>query len=294
MRQDICLLDGATGTNLWAKTDDQVAVWRYNVEQPEIVKELLQEYIDAGSDYVLANTFGANRTSMKKVRASKTNKAAGIKKPQYTPEQIVTEALKLAHEVADGKAKIILDVGPLTGLMEPYGDISEEDCRSIYEEQLGAGVRAGADAIFLETFLDLQMLQIATEVACSYGVPVFCSMSYEENGRTLMGNTPADVVKGLEPYKIDAIGINCSFGPDMALPLIKEYAANTDLPLIFKPNAGKPVVDEEGNTTTEVDIDSFIKDVLVALEYNVKYIGGCCGSSPEYIKALRKAIDENK
>lgn len=294
MREDIMLLDGACGTNLWAKTDDKVAVWRYNIEQPEIVKELLNEYIEAGSDFVFSNTFGANRTSMKKVRASKTNKAMGIKKPQYTPTQIVTEAMKIVHEMADGKAKIILDIGPLTGLMEPYGDISEEDCREIYEEQIGAGVAGGCDAIFLETFLDLSMLKIATGVAKQYGLPVFCSMSYEENGRTLMGNTPKDVVEGLAPFEVDAIGINCSLGPDMALPIVKQYAEATDIPLIFKPNAGKPVIDENGNETTSVDMDSFVSDVMKALEYNVKYVGGCCGSNPSYIKALREKIDEKK
>ena len=292
MRRDIMLLDGACGTNLWAKTEDKVAVWRYNVEQPEIVRELLQEYIDAGSDYVFANTFGANRTSMKKVRASKTNKAQGIKKPQYTVPQIVSEAMKIVHEVADGKARIILDVGPLTGLMEPYGDISEEDCREIYREQIGTGVSYGVDAIFLETFLDLDMLKIAAGVAREYDVPLFCSMSFEENGRTLMGNLPKDVVEGLAPYHVDAIGINCSLGPDMALPIVKQYAEATDIPLIFKPNAGKPVLDENGHETTEVGVDAFVEDVMQALEYNVKYIGGCCGSNPDYIKALRQRIDE--
>ncbi|MDO4976890.1 MAG: homocysteine S-methyltransferase family protein [Eubacteriales bacterium] len=294
MREDIVLLDGASGTSLWEKTEDKVAVWRYNVEQPEIVKELLQEYVDAGCEYIQANTFGANRTAMKKIRPSLTNKAAGIKKPKYDPEMIVTEAMHLAHEVLDGKAKIMLAAGPLTGLLEPYGDITEEECREYYEEHLGAGMKVGADGIFLLTYMDLKMLQIATSVAKQYDVPVFCSMSFEENGRTLMGNSPKDIIDALAPMGVEAIGINCSLGPDMALDIIKEFSENTDIPLFYKPNAGKPILDADGKEQKGFDIETFVDDVMKALDYNVKYVGGCCGSNPAYLKRLREKIDEKK
>ena len=294
MREDIVLLDGAAGTSLWAKTEDKVAVWRYNIEQPEIVKELMQEYVDAGCEYVLANTFGANRTAMKKIRPSKTNKAQGIRKPDYNPTMIVTEAMKLAHEVLDGKAKIMLSAGPLTGLIEPYGDITEEECREYYQEMLSAGMAVGADLIYLQTFMDLKMMQIAVGVAKQFDVPVFCSMSFEDNGRTLMGNSPKDIVEGLTPLGIDAIGINCSLGPDMALPIVKEFSELTDLPLVYKPNAGKPILDANGQEQTAFDIETFTDDVMKALEYNVKYVGGCCGSDASYMKRLREKIDAKK
>ena len=140
-RDDIVLLDGAVGTSLWEKTTDKGAVWRYNIENPAIVKELAEDYVDAGAQIILANTFGANRYAV-----SKTN---------YSVQEIVSTGVRLARETIAGRAKVALSAGPLPLLLEPYGDLSEEDAYAAFDEQISAGVAEKPDVIVLQTFMDL-------------------------------------------------------------------------------------------------------------------------------------------
>lgn len=277
MNKDLVLLDGAVGTSLWEKTDDKVPVWRYNIEKPDIVSQLINEYYEAGSKIILANTFSANGPS--------------VADSGYTVEQIVSSAMEIAHGALDGKdAKIALSVGPLTGLLKPFGNISEEEAVEIFTEQIAAGVKGKPDVIFLQTFMDLKMMQIAARIARKHDIPLFCSFSFvksakDKGSRTMMGNSIDDILKGLAEFKPDAVGLNCSLGPEMALPIIEEYSQKTDIPLIFKPNAGKPTL--EGGS--QLDYDTFAEDIAkAACVPGVKYIGGCCGSNAKYIEALRK------
>ena len=277
MNKDLVLLDGAVGTSLWEKTDDKVPVWRYNIEKPDIVSQLINEYYEAGSKIILANTFSANGPS--------------VADSGYTVEQIVSSAMEIAHGALDGKdAKIALSVGPLTGLLKPFGNISEEEAVEIFTEQIEAGVKGKPDVIFLQTFMDLKMMQIAARIARKHDIPLFCSFSFvksvkDKGSRTMMGNSIDDILKGLAEFKPDAVGLNCSLGPEMALPIIEEYSQKTDIPLIFKPNAGKPTL--EGGS--QFDYDTFAEDIAkAACVPGVKYIGGCCVSNAKYIEALRK------
>lgn len=277
MNKDLVLLDGAVGTSLWETTDDKVPVWRYNIEKPDIVSQLINEYYEAGSKIILANTFSANGPS--------------VADSGYTVEQIVSSAMEIAHGALDGKdAKIALSVGPLTGLLKPFGNISEEEAVEIFTEQIEAGVKGKPDVIFLQTFMDLKMMQIAARIARKHDIPLFCSFSFvksakDKGSRTMMGNSIDDILKGLAEFKPDAVGLNCSLGPEMALPIIEEYSQKTDIPLIFKPNAGKPTL--EGGS--QLDYDTFAEDIAkAACVPGVKYIGGCCGSNAKYIEALRK------
>ena len=277
MNKDLVLLDGAVGTSLWEKTDDKVPVWRYNIEKPDIVSQLINEYYEAGSKIILANTFSANGPS--------------VADSGYTVEQIVSSAMEIAHGALDGKdAKIALSVGPLTGLLKPFGNISEEEAVEIFTEQIEAGVKGKPDVIFPQTFMDLKMMQIAARIARKHDIPLFCSFSFvksakDKGSRTMMGNSIDDILKGLAEFKPDAVGLNCSLGPEMALPIIEEYSQKTDIPLIFKPNAGKPTL--EGGS--QLDYDTFAEDIAkAACVPGVKYIGGCCGSNAKYIEALRK------
>ena len=274
MKKDIYLLDGANGTCLWAKTSDNGPVWRYNKMFPDKVVELAGEFIDAGSDFVLSNTFSANRPSVEPF--------------DFNVEEIIREGIILAKEAAKDRAKVLFDIGPLTGLLIPFGKIAKEEAREIFAEMVKYGMLERPDGIILETFMDLEMLKIACEEAVKYDVPLLCSMSFtkyhaKKGGRTMFGNTPAQISKELAPFKPEAIGLNCSEGPEETLPIIKEFSEATDIPLIYKPNAGMPKV--EGGS--EVDYSDFAEEVSkAALVPGVKYIGGCCGSSPLYIKAL--------
>lgn len=273
MYENIVLLDGAMGTSLWAKSGDNLPVWRYNTENPRIVAELTREYIEAGCDIIQANTFCANGSSVKGV--------------PYGVEDTVRAAVRIARDTAaNSKARVALSVGPLTGLLKPFGEITHEQATAMFEEQIGAGMLEKPDVILLETFMDLEMLKLALAVANKYDVPALCSMSFGKRGKTLMGNSVKNMVEGLSGFRADAVGLNCSLGPDQAMPVMEQFAAETKLPLLFKPNAGLP--SEDGSSA--FDIETFVKDVLPAAELGVTYIGGCCGTSPAYLASLARAL----
>lgn len=269
------VLDGATGTTLWKMAGNNNPVWRYNIENPEIVYNMHKEYIDAGSEIILTNTFSANRLSLKTYERS--------------VEEVVREGVKIAKRAALGtNVKVFLDVGPLTILLEPYGDLEEDEAREIYEEQIGAGMMEKPDGIFLETFMDIELMKIAVSVAKQYNVPVFSTMTFEAVGKTLMGNSVETIIEELTDLKVDGIGLNCSLGPKAAIPVIKRFVEGTNIPVIFKPNAGLPT----GNSS-ETDAKEFANEVNEAIKMGVSYVGGCCGSNPQFIKELRLLVDKD-
>lgn len=277
------ILDGAVGTTLWdiaARNGvEKVPVWRYNIEHPEFVAEITQKYIDAGANYVQANTFGANRPAVE--RSSK-----------YDVKDVVASAMRIARETAAGQdVKITLSCGPLMQMLEPYGDLEEEECSDIYGEIFDAGMPYKPDAIFLETFIDLEMMRVAAERAVKTGVPVFCSMSFEKVGKTMFGNSVDDVVETLEPLGIAAIGLNCSLGPDAAVPVIKAFSEKTKLPLFFKPNAGLPISKGGNREEAAISPEDFAEALVPAFPY-ATYIGGCCGSDWRYVEAIKAKLTE--
>ena len=282
----VVIMDGAVGTSLWEKATDKVPVWRYNIENPKIVRELQEEYVQAGADIVLADTFAANGAEVARCSS-------------YTVEQVVSTAVRIAKDTVNGRAKVGLAIGPLTGLLKPYGKISHEEAKAMFEEQIGSGMQEGPDVIYIQTFMDLEMLKIAAEAASHYDVPLLCSMSFmgaNKNGKrakvahTMMGNTPKDIVEGLKPHNPAAVGLNCSLGPVDALPVIADFKAVTDLPIIFKPNAGAPIAQDDGSFNAAFDIETFADDVLPAVDMGATYIGGCCGANAAYIKRLAEKI----
>lgn len=283
MKRDIILLDGAGGTSLWNMAEAQGfakdPVWKYNVDHPELVEKLAEDYIAAGSQIIYTNTFGANGPAV--ARSS-----------DYSVAEVVSAGVRIAKKAAAGTGvKVALDVGPLSILMEPYGDLTQEEAEEIFREQIGAGMAEHPDLIVLETFMDLEMLKVAAGVAKSYGVPVLCTMTFEARGRTMMGNRVEDIVEELTELGVDGVGLNCSLGPVDALPIIREFAEQTELPLVFKPNAGKPVLAEDGSVISPYSAQDFADDVAPVLDL-VTYLGGCCGSSPEYISTLRKQLNQ--
>ncbi|MBR4205864.1 MAG: homocysteine S-methyltransferase family protein [Clostridia bacterium] len=277
MKENITLMDGAVGTSLWAKAEakgfKKDPVWRYNIEHPELIAELAVEYAEAGAELILANTFGANGPAVKRSSS-------------YTAPEVVSAGVRVAKQALAGRnVKIAMSIGPLSALMEPYGDLTEEEVTEIYAEMIGAGMKEGPDIILLQTFIDLEMMRVAAVEAKKYGVPVFCCLTFERKGKTMMGNSVEDMIETLEPLGVDALGMNCSLGPDLAVPVIKEFVGKTSLPLVFKPNAGKPILAADGTTATAYSAKVFADDVVPALDF-VDYVGGCCGSDPSYIREL--------
>ncbi len=270
MEKTITLMDGATGTRLWALAEaagfEKAPVWTYNLTHPELVKRVAEEYIAAGSTLLCSNTFAANGAEVARI-------------PGLRVEEVVAAGVRIAKEAAqaaEADVRVALDVGPLTAMLEPFGDMTAAQAAAYFAEMLGAGVAAGADCVFLETFTSLEMLRIALEEARRFPLPVLCSMSFDRSGCTMMGDSVETICKALEAGGAAAVGLNCSFGPAAAVPVIREYAACTALPLILKPNA-------------DVGAEEFAETLESALPL-VAYAGACCGSDPDYIRAIAKRL----
>lgn len=273
MKDAATLMDGAIGTCLWERSSDTKPVWMYNTTAPELVRGLHRDYIAAGSKLIMTNTFCAN--------------APAVEKEGFSVRETVRAGVRAAKDAAQGTdVRVALDVGPLTSLLAPFGDVTRERAAEIYREQITAGAEEGPDCIMLETFMDLEMISIALAEARACAMPVFCSMSFTKFGKTIMGNTVEKIAARLSAEGAAAVGLNCSLGPDAALPIIEKFAACTKLPLIFKPNAGLPGEDGESG----IDPDGFASSVMRAVDAGAAYIGGCCGTGPEYIEKLRELL----
>lgn len=267
-------MDGATGTRLWELAAEagygRTPTWRYNLEHPELVEQVVKEYIAVGTQIVCSNSFAVNRMELHHFSDAP---AVG---------DVVAAAVRIAKKAAEGTGtRVALDIGPLPQMLRPYGDLTEETALECYQEILEGGMRENPDLIFFETFTDLNLLRIAVRAAGHYQIPVFCSMSFERQGLTLMGDRPEKIAETLEQDGVSAVGLNCSFGPALALPVIRKMAEHTRLPLILKPNV------DEGMTA-----ESFAAELKEALGI-ISYAGSCCGSNPEYIERLNRLLRKN-
>ena len=276
-KQGIVLLDGAMGTVLQQRgLPPGGKPELLNFTDPELLRSIYREYIAAGSQILCANTFGAS-----------TPKLAGTGR---TVDEVVSAAVAIAKEAAAGTdVKVSLDVGPLGELLEPMGSLTFERAYGYFQEIALAGERAGADLVSIETMTDLYEAKAALlAVKENTRLPVFVTMSFEADGRTFTGCTLSSMARTLEGLGADAIGLNCSLGPDKLAPFLAELCACTRLPVIAKPNAGlpDPVTGRYGMGPEE-----FAAALLPCLEAGVTIFGGCCGTSPDYIRRLRAALD---
>ena len=246
-----------------------------NLTDPDLMYSIYREYIEAGSQIICANTFGASAP-----------KLAGT---GHTVEEIISAAIAIARRAATGtNVKISLDMGPLGELLEPMGSLTFERAYELFREVAVAGEQAGADLVSIETMTDLYEAKAALlAVKENSGLPAFVTMSFDEGGRTFTGCTIASMARTLEGLGADAIGLNCSLGPGQLGPLLKELCKNTRLPVIAKPNAGLP---DPVDGHYDMGPEEFAAALLPCLEYGVTIFGGCCGTSPEYIRQLKAAL----
>ncbi len=277
----IIICDGAMGTMMQKyglKAGELPELLSFT--QPEIIKEIYREYYQAGSDFVSSNTFGCNRFK--------------LEKSGYTVEQVVTQAVKIAKEAAAefqalGKF-VALDLGPIGKLMEPSGELTFDTAYDIYKEMIVAGAEAGADFVLFETFIDIYEMKAAVLAAKeNCDLPVFCSVTLEKNGRMLMGTDPHTAVNILQDLGIDALGVNCSLGPNDMIAIAKEFLAYSKLPVLVQPNAGLPAL-VDGEAVYTVDISEYVEAMQEMLRAGVAIAGGCCGTTPDYIAALADSI----
>ena len=277
------ILDGAMGTMLQSRglrPGEKPEI--FALSNPQAVEEIQRDYVRSGSRILYSNTFGANRRKLDGTGHS-------------TPEVIrvnIGIAKRALSEVSD--TKVALDIGPIGELLSPLGTLSFDEAYDIFKEMVVSGQEAGADLIVFETFTDLQEARAALLAAKeNTTLPVWVTMSFEADGRTFTGTTVACMAVTLQGLGADAIGINCSLGPKEILPLIKEMRQWTDLPLIAKPNAGLP---DPATGSYFITPDEFATEMEPFFELGVQAAGGCCGTSPAFIKALsaKASIYNNK
>lgn len=272
----IIILDGAMGSVLQQRGLPPGGIPELlNLTDPELLISIHREYIDAGSEIIYANTFGANG---KKLRGS-----------GHSVEEIISAAITTAKKAAEGtNAKVALDIGPLGELLEPMGKLTFEEAYELFREMAAAGEKAGADLAVIETMTDLYEAKAALLAVKEHtSLPVLVTMSFEERGRTFTGCTAASMAHTLEGLGADAIGLNCSLGPDLLLPILKEICEHTRLPVIAKPNAGLP---DPVDGHYDMGPEEFAQALLPCLETGVTMFGGCCGTSPDYIREVRKVL----
>ena len=296
MVDKIIILDGGMGTMIQEAgmpAGEHPEIYGY--ENPEIIKDIHKKYLISGSDIIYANTFGANR---KKLEGCSIDTDTAINYAIKTAKEAINE-LKLENQkdifgenLSNKTLSVALDVGPIGELLEPLGTLSFEEAYDVYKEVMISAAKAGADIIVIETFTDLYDAKAAVLAAKeNTDLPVWVTMTYEQSGRTFTGTKIASMAITLEGLSIDAIGFNCSLGPKEIFDLTKELIEWTSLPIIIKPNAGLP-----NPATNEYDLsaEDFGIDMAKYLELGVKYLGGCCGTTPEYIESLIKNIEKNR
>jgi 5-methyltetrahydrofolate--homocysteine methyltransferase len=277
--KELLFFDGGMGTLLQErglKPGELPETW--NIEHTEEIFDIHRQYFEAGSDIVLANTFGAN--------------ALKFHSDEYELEDIVTAAVVSAKEganfgVHDGReVYVALDVGPTGKLLKPMGDLSFEDAYAAFAETMRYGEEAGADLIHIETMSDTYEVKAAVLAAKeNTKLPVFVTMIFDENGKLLTGGDVPGVVAMLEGLRVDALGMNCGLGPKQMLPVLKEVMKYTSLPVIVKPNAGLPK-QKDGVAYYDVEPEDFAKTMKEIALLGGCVIGGCCGTTPEHIRAM--------
>lgn len=276
IKNNIVYLDGGMGT-LLQKSGLRPGELpeRWNISHPEVIKELHKSYYDSGSNIVNTNTFGAN----------------SLKFDADELSEIIYHAVKNADEArkaSSGKQEkfIALDVGPTGKLLKPLGDLDFEDAVKAFAEVISLGVKYGVDLITIETMNDSYETKAAVLAAKENSdLPIIVTNAYGENGRLMTGADPAVMAAMLEGMGVDAIGANCSLGPKQLMGVMDELLKYCSVPVAFKPNAGLPKSDGKV-TYYDVDAEEFAQDIKLAVANGVRIVGGCCGTTPEYIKKV--------
>lgn len=282
-RGQILVSDGATGTNLLQRGLPRgFSGEHWVLEKPEEITRLARDFVDAGADIILTCTFNASPLRLE------GGDLAG------RALEINHRAVELARQASAGKPVFIGgSIGPSGKLLKPFGPLSEEEAMHNFAEQAQALTEAGVDLLVVETQFDLNEARAALRgVRQVSSLPVVCSFSFDRGTRTMMGVKPAQIAAELQDLEVNLLGINCGRSLADNLSALKELRKSTELPLWFKPNAGLPVVDAQGNsryTTTPEEMGKLVPDWIAA---GAQVVGGCCGTSPEHLHQIARAVRE--
>jgi 5-methyltetrahydrofolate--homocysteine methyltransferase len=274
------ITDGAWGTQLQQRglqLGEFPDLW--NLVHPDRVAEVARAYVEAGSRVILTNTFGANRIRMAELAT------------RFSVAEVNRAGVEISRKAAGGRALVFASIGP-TGKLLMSGETTREELQAAFSEQAQALAAAGADGLVVETMSDLEEADLAVQAACATKLPVVACMVFDAGkakDRTMMGNTPEQVAERLAAAGADVIGTNCGQGIGDFIPLCRRLRAATQLPLWIKPNAGLPTV-HEGSVRYEVTPAEFVRHVPALIESGANFVGGCCGTSPDFIMALRDSL----
>ncbi len=276
LNKDLLIFDGGFGSQLQelGMKAGEIPEY-YNIEHPEMIIDIHHRYLKAGADFITTNTFGANPLK--------------LEQHKYSYQEVILAAIQNAKEAKKIKpdAYIALDIGPIGKLMEPMGTLTFDE---VYQsvKQMVELVKEDIDVVLFETMTDIYELKasILAVKECS-DLPVFATMTFETNGRSLSGCDPLTMVNVLEGLKVDALGINCSLGPNEMAPIIENILESTSFPVMIQPNAGLPLL-EDGQTIYPMKADEFIDAIVPLVKKGIAIVGGCCGTTPEFIQKLKK------
>lgn len=272
----IVFFDGALGTMLQSrglKAGDVPEDW--NISDPDTVSDVHRQYVRAGSDIIVANTFGANNL-----------KYHG----RFSVPEVVSAAVKLAREAVGANGRVALDVGPTGRLLKPSGDLDFDRAYSAFAETVKCGAAAGCDAVLIETMSDTMELKAAVLAAKENScLPVMVTVALNEDGKLLTGADVECVATLLESLGVDVYGFNCGIGPDLMLPHVQRLARLTTKPIMVKPNAGLPTL-KDGKTVFTVGPETFARHVAELVKAGASFVGGCCGTTPAHIESAKKAL----
>ncbi|WP_029321258.1 homocysteine S-methyltransferase family protein [Butyrivibrio sp. AE3004] len=272
----ILFLDGATGTNLMKKgLPAGACTEEWILENPDVIKELQKSYVDAGSDIIYAPTFTGNRIKLKNF---------GL---EDRIEEINTKLVQIAKDSAGDKSLVAGDITMTGRQLKPMGDLDFEELIDVYKEQIKILDKAGCDLLVVETMMSLQECRAALIAAKEVSdIAVMVTLTFESDGRTLFGTDAATAAIVMESLGAAAVGANCGTGPDNMASIIADMASVTSIPIIAKPNAGLPVVTKDGSTEYDMECAVFVPEMEKLLRAGASIIGGCCGTTPEYINGI--------
>ncbi|WRS27873.1 homocysteine S-methyltransferase family protein [Oscillospiraceae bacterium MB08-C2-2] len=270
IREHIAVFDGGMGTMLQQRgllVGDLPEV--YNITHPEIVMGIHRDYVKAGAQIITANTFQANEYKLH---------------CEYSVEDVIEAGIRNGREA--GAPFVALDIGPLGQLMEPMGTVSFEEAYEVFKRQMVCGEKCGADLILMETFSDPYEAKAAILAAKeSTSLPVICTLTYQEDGRTFVGCDPITATLTLQSLGVDALGVNCSLGPKEMLPVVEQILTYAKVPVIVQANAGLPVMQGD-ETVYVITPQEFAHYVAEMVKMGVRLVGGCCGTTPDFIREV--------
>lgn len=282
IKDNILIFDGAMGTMLQRnglQMGENPEI--FGLKNPNILINIHKLYLEAGSNVVTTNTFGANELKLEKLG--------------YTVEEVLDNAISVAKEAIKkvDKSKpryVALDIGPIGEMLEPMGTLSFDRAYEIFKRQAIQGEKSGADLVIIETMMDLYEAKAAVlAVKENTNLPIFCTMTFDEDGRSFTGCTPESMVATIEGLGVDALGVNCSLGPKQLLPIVQKIAKRTTTPVIVQANAGLPNI-INGKAYYDVDEKEFYKGVVEFINAGARIIGGCCGTNPGFIREISDNI----